>query len=69
MPKGFLLSSTGQIDSAFYPYDMLLWPVCYNQTDARFHSGGVAWVTVDFDSQYKIVWAETKAHGYRYQFR
>ena len=21
------------------------------------------WVTVDFDSQYKIVWGETRAHG------
>ena len=32
----------------------VLWPVCSNQTDAG------RWVTVEFDSQCKILWGETR---------
>ena len=38
-----------------------LWLVCYKQTGQCFPDCGV-WVSVDFDSKYKILWGETRAH-------
>ena len=42
-------------------YDTLLWPVCYKSTGQYFPDCGVR-VSVDFDSKYKILWCETRAH-------
>ena len=36
-------------------YNMLVWLVCYNPTLHCFPDCGV-WVSVDFDSKYKILW-------------
>ena len=54
-----------RIVQGIHLYDTLLLPFCYHQTDACFHGWGNGgwWVTVDFDSQYKILWGETRAHG------
>ena len=62
MPKSFLLSSTGQTDMIGY----LGQSAAIKLMQVSIVVG--RWVTVDFDSQYKIVWAETKVRGYRYLF-
>ena len=41
---------------------MLLWIVCYKPAGQCFPGCGV-WGSVDFDSKYKILWGETRAHG------
>ena len=41
---------------------VLLLPVCYKPAGQCFPDCGV-WVSVDFDSKYKILWGETRAHG------
>ena len=41
---------------------MLHWLVCYKPTGQSFPDFGV-WVSVDFDSKYKILWGETRDHG------
>jgi hypothetical protein len=46
---------------------MLHWLVCYKPAGQSFPDFGV-WVSVDFDSKYKIVWGETRAHGVRFLF-
>ena len=43
-------------------YNALLWPVRYKLTESCFPGYGV-WVTLDFDSKYKLLWSETRAHG------
>ena len=43
-------------------YNMLVWLVCYKPADQCFPGCGV-WVTVDFESKYKNLWGETRAHG------
>ena len=40
---------------------MLHWLVCYKPAGQSFPDFGV-WVSVDFDSKYKIVWGETRDH-------
>ena len=40
-------------------YNMLHWLVCYKPAGQSFPDFGV-WVSVDFDSKYKIVWGETR---------
>ena len=40
---------------------MLHWLVCYKPAGQSFPDFGV-WVSVDFDSKYKIVWGETIHH-------
>ena len=40
---------------------MLHWLVCYKPAGQSFPDFGV-WVSVDFDSNYKIVWGETRDH-------
>ena len=42
-------------------YNMLHWLVCYKLAGQSFPEFGV-WVSVDFDSKYKIVWGETRDH-------
>ena len=42
-------------------YNMLHWLVCYKPAGQSFPDFGV-WVSVDFDSKYKIVWGETRDH-------
>ena len=34
-----------------------------NQLANVFLIAGCAWVSEDFDSKYKILWGETRAHG------
>ena len=41
--------------------NMLHWLVCYKPAGQSFPDFGV-WVSVDFDSKYKIVWGETREH-------
>ena len=41
---------------------MLHWLVCYKPAGQSFADFGV-WVSVDFDSKYKILWDETRDHG------
>ena len=41
---------------------MLHWLVCYKPAGQSFPDFGV-WVSVDFDSKYKILWGETRDHG------
>ena len=43
-------------------YNALFWPVCCKPAGQCFPDCGV-WVSVDFDSKYKILWGETRAHG------
>ena len=38
------------------------WLVCYKPAGQSFPDFGV-WVSVDFDSKYKILWGETRDHG------
>jgi len=38
------------------------WLVCYKPAGQSFPDFGV-WVSVDFDSKYKIFWGETRDHG------
>ena len=40
---------------------VLHWLVCYKPAGQSFPDFGV-WVSVDFDSKYKIVWGETRDH-------
>ena len=42
-------------------YNMPHWLVCYKPAGQSFPDFGV-WVSVDFDSKYKIVWGETRDH-------
>jgi len=42
-------------------YNVLLWLVCYNPTGKCFPGCGVGGF-VDFDSKYKMLWGETRAH-------
>ena len=42
-------------------YNMLHWLVCYKPAGHSFPDFGV-WVSVDFDSKYKIVWVESRDH-------
>ena len=41
---------------------MLHWLVCYKPAGQSFPDFGV-WVSVDLDSNYKILWGETRDHG------
>ena len=50
-----------RIVRGIYMFDMLLCLVCYKPTSQCFPDCGV-WVTEDFDSKYKILWGETRAH-------
>ena len=43
-------------------YNALVWIVCYKPAGQSFPGCGV-WGSVDFDSKYKILWGETRAHG------
>ena len=43
-------------------YNMLVWLVCYKPAGQCFPGCGV-WGTVDFDSKYKMLRGETRAHG------
>ena len=42
-------------------YNKLDWLVCYKPAGQSFPDFGV-WVSVNFDSKYKIVWGETRDH-------
>ena len=44
-------------------YNTLHWLVCYKPAGQSFPEFGV-WVSVDFDSKYKIVWGETSRAGH-----
>ena len=48
-------------------YNMLHWLVCYKPAGQSFPEFGV-WVSVDFDSKYKIVCGETRDHRLLYLF-
>jgi len=41
---------------------MLHWLVCYKPAGQSFPDFGV-WVSVDFDTKYKILWGETRDQG------
>jgi hypothetical protein len=43
-------------------YNALVWSVCYKPAGQSFPGRGVL-DSVDFDSKYKILWGETRAHG------
>ena len=49
-------------------YNMLHWLVCYKPAGQSFPDFGV-WVSVDFDSKYKILCRETRDHGVPIQER
>ena len=42
-------------------YNMQHWLVCFEPTGQCFLDCGV-WVSEDFDSEYKILWGETRDH-------
>ena len=51
-----------ELYGAFVYIFMLHWLVCYKPAGQSFPDFGV-WVSVDFDSKYKILWGETRDHG------
>ena len=51
-----------RIVRGFCLYNTLHWLVIYKPAGQSFPDFGV-WVSVDFDSKYKILWGETRDHG------
>ena len=65
-PRAFLLSSTGLIKNCTgHAFVCIIRYFGQSAASKLMHVFLVAgwWVTVDFDSKYKILWSKTRAHG------